>query len=235
MYLPLREQIHGFIATLSVALFIGLSIVVMRPSEPHPGLKDEALKQALRTDRDHHALGYLEARKILWSEIDGDGRKATDVYTGEEIRFMMQPLPNNGAVDHAWPLTRLPASARTDLHHMFAVTGESRLARLNLHYGKVSLPVWSRGGSHSGPSSKLMPVFEVRKEYRGDVARAMFYVATMYNLSMPADEEKILRQWHKEDPVSRAERQRNDAVQKRQKSRNPFVDHPGLVDRISRF
>lgn len=222
-------------ATLGACLFYGLLFEVMRPPEPHPGLKDDKLKQALRQDWNRNELSYFQARKYLWSEIDGDGRHAEGTYTGEEIEYFKQPLPNNGAVEHAWPLTRLPKEARSDLHHMFAVIGEARAARLNLRYGNVTVAVWSRGGSRSGPSSNLKPVFEVRDEQRGDIARAMFYVATMYDLDIPSREEKTLRRWHKDDRVSKEERKRNDKIERRQKSRNPFVDHPKLTDRISDF
>lgn len=208
---------------------------IMRPGEPHPGLKDGKLKDALRGDRKHKTLSYYEARKHLWGSIDGDGRDAACAYTGEKIEFFKQPLPSDGATEHAWPLTRLPAEARSDLHHLYAVAPDARVARLNLHYGQVLVPVWSRGGSRSGPSSKVKPVFEVRKEMRGDVARSMFYVATMYELELPGDEEAVLRQWHSQDPVSKAERSRNDRVAAKQKSRNPFVDHPSLTKRIGNF
>ncbi len=208
---------------------------IMRPGEPHPGLKDGKLKDALRKDRRHQTLSYYEARKHLWGSIDGDGRDATCAYTGEKIEYFKQPIPSDGATEHAWPLTRLPAEARTDLHHLFAVAPDARVARLNLHYGKVLVPVWSRGGSRSGPSTKVKPVFEVRPEMRGDIARSMFYVSTMYGLEIPADEESELRKWHVQDPVSKAERGRNARVAEKQKSRNPFVDHPDLTKRISNF
>ena len=208
---------------------------VLRPGEPHPGLRDGKLKDALRDNHKHKSLSYYEARKHLWGAIDGDGRNARCAYTGEKIEYFKQPLPNDGATEHAWPLTRLPVEARTDLHHLYAVAPDARVARLNLHYGKVLVPVWSRGGSRSGPSSRVKPVFEVRDEMRGDVARSMFYVATMYDLEIPKDEESELRRWHSQDPVSKAEKARNGRVADKQKSRNPFVDHPNLTKRISNF
>lgn len=222
-------------AVVGAFLFYGLLHEVMRPPEPHPGLRDDALQEALRNDWSHKELSYFQARKHLWGEIDGDGRRAKGAYTGEEIEYFKQPLPNNGAVEHAWPMTRLPKEARSDLHHMFAVIGEARAARINLRYGDVTVAVWSRGGSRSGPGSGFKPVFEVRDERRGDIARAMFYVATMYDLDIPSAEEKVLRSWHHQDKPSKAERKRNDQIERRQQSRNPFVDHPKLTKRINDF
>ena len=225
-------------ATLRACVFwgaLGGGFEAMRPSEPHPGLRDGDLKQALRKDRKHDELTYFAARQLLFNQIDGDGRKATGRYTGEEIKYLKQPLPNKGAVEHAWPLTRLPEPARSDLHHMYAVIPDARLARVNLHYGDVVVAVWAQGGSRSGPSRRVVPVFEVRKESRGDIARSMFYVATMYDLEIPEQEEKTLRSWHKQDPVSKEERERNDRIAKHQKSRNPYIDYPNLTNRIKDF
>lgn len=214
----------------------GAAALVFRPApEPHPGLRDDALKAALRSDWEHRPLSYLSARNHLWNTIDGDGRRAKDTYTGQTIEYFKQPLPNNGAVEHAWPLTRLPRAARADLHHMFAVAGESRAARLNLHYDTVKVAIWARGGSKAGPGARLKPVFEVRPQTRGDIARAIFYIATMYELEIPQREEQTLRRWHREDPPDKAEKARNARIEKLQSSRNPFVDHPKLLDRISRF
>ena len=212
-----------------------LSSSIMRPSDPHPGLKDDALKQALRLDREHNDLGYLTARKVLFDGVDGDGRRAEGAYTGQEISYFKQPLLNKGAVEHAWPLTRLPETARADLHHMFVVVPEARVARVNLHYDDVLIAVWSQGGSKSGPSRRVVPAFEVRKQRRGDIARAMFYVSTMYDIDIPDHEEKALRRWHHDDPVSAQERTRHDAVVRHQTSRNPFIDHPSLAQRIKDF
>jgi hypothetical protein len=233
------------VALLGACLFYGglaqgLDWVTARyepQREPHPGLRDDELQRALRTDwsAEHEQLSYWQARKAVFNEIDGNGRKAEGVYTGETITYYSQPLPNKGTMDHAWPLTRLPAEGRTDLHHLFPVIPEARVARVNLRYGDVLVAVWSRGGSKVGPSTGVKPVFEVRKSFRGDIARSMFYVATMYDLEIPDGEEKTLRKWHESDSPSRAERKRNEQVEQVQSSDNPFVDHPGLVDRISDF
>ncbi len=38
--------------------------------------------------------------------------------------------------------------------------------------------------------------------------------------------------WHREDPVSKKELVRNEAVYKHQKNRNPFIDYPELAEHI---
>ena len=39
-----------------------------------------------------------------------------------------------------------------------------------------------------------------------------------------------LLQWHEDDPVDDFERNRNDVIYSYQDNRNPFIDHPNLVD-----
>jgi len=92
-------------------------------------------------------------------------------------------------------------------------------------------------------------IFEPRDEDKGDVARIIFYMDVRYEGdSGEEDLEMIdytlstssklpyhgirstLLQWHQEDPVDDFERNRNDVIYSYQGNRNPFIDHPNLVD-----
>ncbi len=106
------------------------------------------------------------------------------------------------------------------------------------------------GFSRRGRDSSGDLVFEVRPERRGDIARAHFYMVARYRFDpyVEADdnnhndagsiddiEEAFLRKWHKEDPVDEIEKRRNDLIEKYQGNRNPFVDRPDFVDKVSDF
>lgn len=91
-------------------------------------------------------------------------------------------------------------------------------------------------------------VFEPNNEYKGDLARIYFYMATCYEHNIDTWDSpvmahdayrpfvdwqmKMLLRWAKQDPVSQREVDRNEAVAKIQGNRNPFVDYPGLEDYI---
>lgn len=94
-------------------------------------------------------------------------------------------------------------------------------------------------------------VFEPDDEYKGDFARIYFYMVTCYKsqvgtwpgcgqLDYEANNYKafsdwslqLLMEWHRADPVSQKELNRNEAVYKEQGNRNPFVDHPELAEYI---
>ena len=139
--------------------------------------------------------------------------------------------------EHTWPQSRgadkLPE--RSDLHHLFPTIPGANSRRSNNRFGTVIDVDWEQGGSELGFDADGDKRFEPRPSHRGNVARALFYFATIYQADIPAGEEAVLRQWHVDDPVDARERQRNQRVANLQRSRNPFVDFPQLVDRISDF
>ena len=144
----------------------------------------------------------------------------------------------------------------TDLNHIFPTdqyvngTGHS-----NYPFGTVSAPTYtSHNGSKRGPCSfpgYTGTVFEPIDAYKGDFARAYFYMATRYQdqiagwwsnsteadailnaTSYPAFENwflNLLLAWNAADPVSTKEINRNNAVYAIQNNRNPYIDHPEYV------
>ena len=98
-------------------------------------------------------------------------------------------------------------------------------------------------------------VFEPRDEYKGDFARGYFgtmikwagdYQAfTTGNGSMIFSSSystgafgltkygvALLMKWHRQDPVSKKEIDRNNGIQQTQGNRNPFIDYPYLAEYI---
>jgi deoxyribonuclease I len=80
-----------------------------------------------------------------------------------------------------------------------------------------------------------MEVFEVRPLRRGDIARAIFYFAVRYQQTVAPEQEAALRSWHDADPPDATEQARNDAIAGLQKNRNPFIDRPDFVARITDY
>lgn len=112
------------------------------------------------------------------------------------------------------------------------------------------------GASTTSNTAVGQVVFEPQDQYKGDFARGYFgtllrwagdyqdftsvegammfsgqYTAaghwglTEYGLA-------LLLKWHREDPVSRKEIDRNNGIQKTQGNRNPFIDYPYLAEYI---
>ena len=91
------------------------------------------------------------------------------------------------------------------------------------------------------------PVFEPDDRYKGDFARTYFYMACTYQhyhwrhtYMLTNNDWKTLNDWSidllcrwaRNDAVSDKEVDRNDAVQKCQNNRNPFIDFPELFEYI---
>lgn len=149
-----------------------------------------------------------------------------------------------------------------DIHHLYPTDGRVNGERGNFPYGEVGTPdnsivnsnesaLGKRGSARSGLGYSGT-VFEPVDDYKGDLARTYFYMVTRYQDEVAswngADASKMLAgnaypafnnwainmllRWSKEDPVSEKETNRNNAVEKIQKNRNPFIDHPNLAEYI---
>ena len=116
------------------------------------------------------------------------------------------------------------------MHHLFPTDSKANSTRSSLPFGEVSDAKWAEGGSKCD-----LKRFEVRKESRGNSARAMFYFAVRYEQKIGQTEEETLRKWNREDPVDAHEKARNDRVETLQGNRNPFIDNPEFVDQIADF
>ena len=115
--------------------------------------------------------------------------------------------------------------------------------RSNYPYGEVSSPTYtSDNGSKLGPcsySGYTGTVFEPIDEFKGDLARTYFYMATCYEDRISGWSSAVLDgssypcyttwflnmllEWDAQDPVSQREIDRNNAVYSVQGNRNPFV------------
>jgi hypothetical protein len=138
----------------------------------------------------------------------------------------------------------------TDLFHIYPTDGWVNNKRGNLPYGETAAPSWtSTNGSMVGSSSVQGyqgSVFEPIDEYKGDLARTYFYIATRYygedsqwpgsDMTAGAQPKQwavpMLLAWHLADAVSAREINRNNEVYKYQGNRNPFIDDPKFAEKI---
>ncbi len=60
-------------------------------------------------------------------------------------------------------------------------------------------------------------------------------VKQIFGREPDAMQEAALRAWNDSDPPDALEQARNDAIEGYQKNRNPFVDRPDFVAKISDF
>lgn len=141
----------------------------------------------------------------------------------------------------------------SDIHFIRATDGKVNGMRSNYPFGKVGTATFtSKNGSKLGnsvSSGYSGTVFEPIDEFKGDVARMIFYFVTRYQSKLSTFssgnmlgsstfpglqtwELNVLLAWHNQDPVSQAEINRNNTSYTFQGNRNPFIDHPNYVNLI---
>lgn len=128
----------------------------------------------------------------------------------------------------------LPTSAdnliagHADAHHIRAEDGPENSSRGNKDYGLTG---------YNGPVGTL-------GSWKGDVARAVFYMAVRYNALSVVNGDipdtivgqlgdlATLLTWNVTDPRDDFEMNRNNYIYTWQVNRNPFIDYPNLADYI---
>ena len=140
----------------------------------------------------------------------------------------------------------------TDINHLYPANGDANMAKSNYPLGEVSRATFDNGVTKvgtpkSGQGGGCYAVFEPDDRYKGDFARTYFYMACAYQhyhwrytymlnngnwKSLNDWSIELLCRWARNDAVSDKEVDRNEAVQRCQNNRNPFIDIPQLFEYI---
>ncbi len=230
------------------------------------GLTGTQLKSALHNIiKGHNSITYAGIWDAFWStdnkgngivwDMYSDRPNGTPAYTYNLGQDQCGTYSGEGDCynrEHSWPQSwfNSDGTARTDLHHIFATDGYVNNRRSNYPFGEVSSATYtSSNGSKLGPcktSGYSGTVFEPIDAYKGDFARALFYMSVRYygedsgwaSSDMTTKSEikgwamTMLLRWNLLDPVSEKEIDRNNAIYEIQDNRNPFVDNPEYASMI---
>ena len=198
-------------------------------------LSGNALKSSLRTlltDTHKYQTSYGDC-KVYLQETDVDPNDPTKVilfYTGNSV---------NGTWDSGKTWNREHVWAQS--LSWFDDTSESdRGAGADLHHIRPCDPGVnsSRGNLLFGESNGYFNPNIYGVDYRGDVARIIFYLMVRYSDSdgydwnSIAESYDVLIKWHLADEVDSFEISRNDKIYSIQGNRNPFIDHPEYAKTI---
>lgn len=138
------------------------------------------------------------------------------IYTG------MGPYGNR---EHTWPSSLL-GSTKDDLHNLRAANERVNSSRSNYPFTDSNKPF-----TGSQPYEKIGNAWYPGDEHIGDVARIVLYISIRYNLPLSrVGNLNLFLKWHQLDPVNEFEQTRNDRIYNIQSNRNPFIDHPELVE-----
>lgn len=224
------------------------------------GLTDSSLKNALHTLIYNHT--QVKSYSALPEYFRTTDRLPGTVYWWDMYSDMQVSIYGQFGEymnrEHSFPKSWWGGDGSTpayvDLFHLYPSEADANQAKSNYPLGEVVTATFDNGvvkvgyatTGQGGGSSK---VFEPNEEYVGDFARTYFYMVTCYqNLTWATRYMYMLEQntyptlkpwaidlllkWHRADPVSQKEVDRNEAVYGFQGNRNPFIDHPELVEYI---
>ncbi len=222
------------------------------------GKTGQELRAALHDIINSHTVVSYDGLKAAYFYTDAysDG-KLWDIYSNYHWTSSQVCGSYGGEGDcwnreHTWPQSWFGSGTpKSDLFHVLPTDGYVNNRRSSYPYGEVGSASYTSGnGSKLGTcktSGYSGTVFEPIDEYKGDVARGFFYMSTRYytedsswsSSDMTTKCEikewalKMLLRWHKQDPVSQKEIDRNNVIYNSyQFNRNPFIDHPEYAEMI---
>lgn len=152
---------------------------------------------------------------------------------------------------------------RGDYYYGETSSGTSYTGSNCNEYGKLGASKWTsangisytvNGTTYTNTGTYSGTVYEPADEYKGDIARGFFYMATRYASAcsswgnmfgsvngLTQYTVDLMLKWHREDPVSEKELIRNEVIYGNttynstsyyQGNRNPYIDYPCLVEYI---
>lgn len=266
------------LCSLLILLAFGISVSAQGPNGSNDyywnadGKKGSSLKTSLRNiiSANYNQQTY----KQVWdayetTDIKPDGIHIYDIYSSIS-NFIFGVNQDKGSHkkegdaynrEHTFPKSwfgGVVLPMHTDLFHVMPTDGFVNEQRSDYPYGETdangsdeknykSANGYSKRG-YCKTEGYSDVVFEPNDEYKGDLARNYFYMATRYENEITSWSSPVLTnssykpyvewhmnmlmRWSREDPVSEKEIARNNAVHEIQNNRNPFIDYPGLEEYI---
>lgn len=212
--------------------------------------------------KDHKQISYGSGSSSTWAAfyttdavVENGQRRVLDMYSNEKRYFGSKGSAVSGMnIEHSvakswWGGTE--NNAYCDLHHLNPSDQTANSRKSNYPLGELTSVSWDNGVTFVGKANidgSSQNAYEPCDEYKGDFARVFMYMFTCYqdlswkytwmnyaNSTYPTLKPwavKLLLKWHKQDPVSEKEVNRNNAVYAVQGNRNPYVDYPQLADYV---
>lgn len=204
--------------------------------KPVTNLKSKALKD------------YQTARPLVWKKVYPKGGKT--LYCQESFISNQRSGYN---VEHVFPMSwatnglncgkrkqcRVRSKAfnliEADLHNLYPAREDVNKDRSSYRFGVVRGESRHYGAACDFEVSQRARVAEPAPTQRGEVARAMFYMAYTYKdqgLVLFKKQAALLAKWHRSDPPNDEERRRNNVIESIQGNRNMFIDQPSELERL---
>jgi deoxyribonuclease-1 len=177
---------------------------------------------------------YLDTIPTFWRTLYPDGGEG--LYCGQ--RFAAFDRSYN--IEHVFPMSWVTRALRcgdrdacrrnsprfneieSDMHNMYPARKDLNRARGSYPFRELAGEDWVERGCDLEIDHRVRAV-EPRPASRGNIARAMLYMADRYDLEIFPRQRRLLLQWHEDDPVDDAERRRNARIAEVQGTANHWI------------
>ena len=251
-----RKRFYLIGIALVSSAFLSIAEVPAGYYDSAVGKSGNALQKALSNLIGDRELGYDNLWEAYRTTDRRDDGKVWDMYSSTtDFVFGSDQCGGYSREgdcynrEHSVPKSWLGGKKYSDAHVVVPTDGYVNNRRSNMPFGEVGSTSYVSNGGFSRVGTCSVAgysgtVFEPADEYKGDFARIYFYMATRYTTecggwsgegssvfsgSFPYLKDwtrEMMLRWHREDPVSEKEIDRNDAVYQLQGNRNPFIDYP---------
>ncbi len=247
-----------------VFIFISISTIEAQYKfeSVFPGLNGNELMLKLQENYTPAVvLDYSTARDTLYAKIDNEKDSVHCIYTDFAMYLPKNSDPttylyNNGSginAEHTYPVSKGTETgfAKSNMHHIFPSKVNVNNDRASYEYNEIKDNLTQKW-YYKDAILNTIPTknidfyseygnqhFEPRENKKGDIARAMFYIKTIYKEQTDAadptffeHQKDTLCKWHFQDPVDSLEWERTWKISKYQDGKpNPFVLDCSLASR----
>lgn len=264
--MPVKGNVYKYVPQKVDSTGMVISKFIGNYYDKVDGLKDSVLKSEIaKIINCGVRYRYGSGAKKTWqgfyyTDRDRETNMVLDMYSNEQHYYdPANPTASVAGFDieHMLPKSWWGGTvnnAYKDLYHLVPGNASANRSKSNHAPGTPTDSSFYNGSFVTGADlvHGLDRAFCPADEYKGDFARAYFYIACCYGdelvwlstgeaaqaMTNNSWEEfkpwlrDLLLEWHRMDPVSDKEKNRAIEVNKIQGNRNPFIDYPELVEYI---
>lgn len=184
------------------------------------------------------------AEALFWNQLYPDGGASlycgqafsqksglftvSEIYNSKQLKRSLRCTTDNqcAVVNPRYPYMK------SDLHNHYPALARAELLRRNAQFGELDDSAANKLADIGCQMQATFQLVEPRDEAKGNIARAIFYMASEYDLPIIGPVQTY-KQWNQIDPPDTAEKARNDKIAELQGIRNQYIDDPSLAERIS--
>ncbi|PID64162.1 MAG: hypothetical protein CR974_00090 [Gammaproteobacteria bacterium] len=183
---------------------------------------------------------YPQALRILWTKVYRD--HGNTLYCDKSFSTKSREARKRAQVnaEHVFPMSWVTKALQcgtrqqcqknshafrvieADLHNIYPARMDVNKARSNFRFGEVAGEE-RRFGSCDIEVDTRRRVTEPAPAKRGELARAMLYMAYQYDLPLDNKTRQQMQQWHREYPPSGEEKRREKIIRREQGRENPYI------------